>query len=104
MSFFACSTSLLVDCSQAIFLTANVIISGLILRAGYVDGEGFIHADSNGVITGKYAELHTDIADKINATIEFVESYDGNYGSMAEDGSWNGMIKVRTVLISYSKK
>ena len=67
---------------------------GQTLRVGYVGVMPYIGLSTDNVLVGRFVDDMTILARSLNATFDFIPSFDGKYGAIDEEGEWNGLIRV----------
>ena len=50
--------------------------------------------ETTGRAFGIFPDILNEMSSVLNFTYEMVPSFDGNYGSVDSNGSWNGLIKM----------
>ena len=66
-----------------------------VAKIGYVLSPPYVIVDGKtNEKFGIYPDIIHDLAKRLNFTFDFVPSYDGKYGNLEANGSWNGLIQM----------
>ena len=74
-------------------------LGGIVLTSGVLEWPRYlvpVIADDGAMIdaTGFYPDILSELMARLNFTIAYVPSKDGNWGTRAENGSWNGLVSM----------
>ena len=74
---------------------------GIELRVGFIAVLPYFDLSADGSAVGRLAEDVIELGSRLNASLRWIPSVDGKYGSQDEaTGEWNGLIKVG-IIINY---